>query len=172
MVCSTERITPFPFDVHHRNIVKYDVASSSDFKKLGNEITERLTALLKKQRSIETIESLKPAAKTQGLTPHEISVLALIMAQFDSPGLSASDIRRSMLRAGYTEVATGLAVEKLKRSEYIEILNINEENYDQAYLVWALTIKAKNWLLANEDQLNLREKPEKGQSFSDSDIPF
>ncbi len=46
LVCSDERKTPFPFDVQHRNIIKYSTESTSDFKQLTAAITERLRAIL------------------------------------------------------------------------------------------------------------------------------
>ena len=49
LVCSEERTTRFPFDVQHRNIIKYKTESPQDFKKLRESIIERAGALQKKQ---------------------------------------------------------------------------------------------------------------------------
>lgn len=45
MVCSSERRTPFPFDVRHRHIIKYRIGAKS-FRQLRRQITERLNGAL------------------------------------------------------------------------------------------------------------------------------
>ena len=49
LVCSEKRTSYFPFDVQHRNIIKYRTGAPQDFAELQRKITERITALLKKQ---------------------------------------------------------------------------------------------------------------------------
>ena len=49
LVCFDERKSKFPFDVQHRNIIKYKTESSQDFNKLRKDIKERIKATLKKK---------------------------------------------------------------------------------------------------------------------------
>jgi len=53
LVCSEERETHFPFDVQHRTIIKYRAGAPQDFNELQEKITERITALLKKQEEMD-----------------------------------------------------------------------------------------------------------------------
>ena len=66
LVCSDERNTRFPFDVQHRNILRYKTESKSDFDKLRSEIAERIQGLLEKERTIGLISNLPPVADAEG----------------------------------------------------------------------------------------------------------
>jgi hypothetical protein len=48
LVCSEQRTEKFPFDIQHRNIIRYRTESTSDFVRLGSEVAERLRALAQK----------------------------------------------------------------------------------------------------------------------------
>jgi len=76
LVCSSERKTKFPFDVQHRAIIRYKNESQSDFEKLGEEITKRISALLKKQKGIEKLSTVSPIADSEGLSTHEIEAVS------------------------------------------------------------------------------------------------
>jgi predicted transcriptional regulator len=51
LICSSKRVI-FPFDIQHRNIVKYSTESISDFQEMRAEITKRLIAVVKKSQEI------------------------------------------------------------------------------------------------------------------------
>jgi len=53
LVCSDERQSKFPFDVQHRNIIKYKTESPQDFNTLRKDIKERIQATLKKKKENE-----------------------------------------------------------------------------------------------------------------------
>jgi hypothetical protein len=165
LVCSTERQTRFPFDVQHRNIISYKVESKSDYQRLGDDITHRLRAVLERQQKIDTIATLKPTSQADGLTSHQVAVLALMMAQFDSTGVTAFELKQDMKKAGYTEIATGLAVERLVREDYIAT-GTARDDHGYPYAIWKLNQKGKEWLLKNEDRMQLRVE------FNQDDIPF
>ena len=169
MVCSAERQTPFPFDVRHRSIIKYEVGSTSDFNALGERITARLKGAIMRQGQADTLFSLKPTMANQGVTPHEVAAMALIMAQFDGGGVGAWQLKEDMRRAGYTDIATGIAIEKLRRSAFIESRKVEDERGD-AYTLWCLTTKGTEWLITNENKLAL--KADKGTPPGQDDIPF
>src|SRR2546422_5567219 len=80
LVCSDERETKCPFDVHHRSIIKYSSESPRDFKSLEETATQRIQALLQKERGIEAIATIEtPLKPTEGLSAHEIVALAVVM---------------------------------------------------------------------------------------------
>ncbi|MGH9691982.1 MAG: hypothetical protein ACRD4C_13050, partial [Candidatus Acidiferrales bacterium] len=106
-ICSETRDTPFPFDVQHHAITKYATASPRDFNELGRKITQRLKALLKSSEELGVIAKLSPTQETEGLAPHEVAALIILMEDSISPDASTSprEIKRRMQHAGFTDIA-------------------------------------------------------------------
>jgi hypothetical protein len=125
---------------------------------------------LKKRAEVQEIVSASPVRAAEGLRPHEISALALIMANRSGPesGAPAHVLRGNMEKAGFTEVATGVAIALLRRKGFIE--SGTDEDYNgNPYEVCRLTEKGENWLIDHQDRLQLRiDQPpsdEKENSF-------
>lgn len=66
LVCSAKRKGHFPFDVQHRNIIKYNTATREDISYLRSRIIKRIKAVLKKHESISPISPIFPIAKFCG----------------------------------------------------------------------------------------------------------
>jgi hypothetical protein len=173
LVCSEERTTPFPFDVRHRTIIEYRVGSTSDFKRLGMAVTERLQAILERERSMATLDSLKPVATTAGLSPHEYTALAIIASNLNSEGCPEYEVRQAVRKAGYTDIAAGLAVQSLRRKGFVNIAEA-ESFRDDPYMLLKATEPGVDWLLGNMANLDLRVAPpdEPPAEKSGDDIPF
>lgn len=77
MVCDESRESLFPFDISNKSIIKYKTQSTSDFKKLSADITQKITSYLELQEINQKIidSSLK---ENEGLQPFAISLLAVI----------------------------------------------------------------------------------------------
>ena len=105
----------FLFDIRHRAIIEYSRDSSSDFDRLKADITKRLVAIIKTQANVQAIVAASPLKSAQGSKPNEITALALLMANRDgsSDGVVPSTIRDNMEQAGFTNLATGLALTSL-----------------------------------------------------------
>lgn len=86
MVCAHER-DRFPFDVQHRNIIRYKSEAPSDFHGLSEKITERLKAAVERQREIEEISEMSPIVATQGSSQHEVVALVTVAANTTAPAL-------------------------------------------------------------------------------------
>lgn len=175
MVCSSERTTSFPFDVRHRTIITYCSASPSDFVKLRDDITARLKAMRKTELELQTISSLTPTTITQGLSPHEMALLAILLGDFgESNGSTNWSLKRDMAKAGYTAAATSLAVARLKRSGLIETTTVEDINGE--YPAWKLSDRGTDWMLENEQLIQLRRADRDPSGDGDShfvdDIPF
>jgi hypothetical protein len=183
IISSTQREPQhrYPFDIQHRGIIQYAPESPSDFVKLKESITSRLQALLKRQEGVGEIISVSPVKSTRGLLPHQIATLAFLMANrdADSDFVTARTLKLNMADAGYTAVATSLALTYLSRINYIEAV----EDYDfnnNPYFQYVLLKAGEDWLLENQDTLELRlpEKPTRQKSSSlggglnDSGVPF
>ena len=78
MICSDERKGKFPFDIQHRTVIRYSSESSGDFRKLGQQISQRATALLTKARSLRQVSETEQVALTKGLSQQELLVLAVL----------------------------------------------------------------------------------------------
>jgi hypothetical protein len=157
MICSKAR-TPLPFDIGHRKIVFYASDSTRDFEELKKNIGDRLVAELKKKATVTDIISASPIASTQGLRPHEISVLAFIMANRSSTqdGVGAYIVKRDMREAGFTELAAGLALTKLEHMEFIVGRELQDSQGNESYIAYFLTHSGEAWLLDNQHTLDIK----------------
>jgi hypothetical protein len=183
VIISSSGSQEFPFDIRHRTIIEYSRDSSSDFEKLKAEITKRLLAIIKKQVEVQEIVTASPVKSTQGLKPNEITALALVMANRDSSdgGVLPSAIRDDMVRAGFTHLATGLALTSLERQGLLASDLDHSGNFnDDPWTIYKLTSKGEDWLLENQDRLELRLQPKPPQKrlaidrppITDEDVPF
>lgn len=163
LVCSEERKTRFPFDVQHRNIIKYKTESPQDFQKLKERITERAKALLKKQEEIGKVSKISPVADTEGLSQHEMVALVTVMqnSYISAEGVSAYTIKEDMNKAGFTDIAISLALKSLiQKVMFFQEIATDQNGND--YPVYFVDKNGEQWLLDNQDKLILRK----------DDIPF
>ena len=172
LICSEERKSRFPFDVQHRNIIKYKTESPQDFQKLREKIKERILAILKKQREIGTASKISSVTETEGLSQHEIVALVTVMQNsfISLEGVSAHTIKEDMNNAGFTDIAVSLALRSLGQKGMI----LSEKGYDEQYgyesKAYTVQRKGEEWLLNNQDKLVLKE--EKQVVDSSDEIPF
>ena len=170
LICSNERKAKFPFDVQHRNIIKYTTESTSDFTKLKNSITERIVALLKKERRISSLASSSPLGETEGLSTHEVVALATVMQNQFAPtdAVAAYQIKGDMNKAGFTDIAVSISLRSLSRKNMVASDMTTDFNGNE-YAVYRVTEKGEDWLFKNQDKLVLQHDntaPDAGE------IPF
>ena len=171
LVCSAERDSRFPFDVQHRTIIRYSPEAPSDFEELRTKITARLKAVLKEQ--LGQVGSVTTTLRVEGLEPHEIAGLIAVAQEVDDPayGISAIIFCRNMEQAGFTRLASTLALNSLTESEMLE--RIQEKDYDgDVFPAFRVTSKGMAWLRENKDRLRLQIIDEKSQEASDDDLSF
>lgn len=165
LVCSSERSTPFPFDVQHRAIIKYETESLRDFESLKAQITAKLKAAAGRREALQQVTVMSPVARLQGLDQFEVAALVSVAQQIDHPddGASMHAIRQDMASAGFTKLAATMGVRSLIDKELLQPVTLHDID-GSVYTAYALTDKGMRWLFSNRDQLALRiEKP---------DIPF
>jgi hypothetical protein len=177
LICSTQQTTAFPFDIQHRGVIQYALDSASDFEQLQKAITSRIKSLLKKQAATQEIVSVSPVKSTHGLQPNEISALALVMANVDSSAdeVSAHVVKQDMQKAGYTNLATQLALTRLSRMQFVEATEGTD--YDGSnFVAYRMQEEGETWLLENQDKLELMSIPKAAHASQldppDEDIPF
>ncbi len=169
MVCEQERA--LPFDIQHRRVIKYKGSSLSDFNKLKREIKCSIEAVLQKKRVIQNIsEPVSTPLDQNKMPPHVLTALVIVGTNSDlGESVEHWNIKEEMNNAGFNNLATNLALEKLIDTEFL----IKEEcfgNFNEKFILISLTEMGKKWLSENQDNLNLRITiPEKDDG---DDIPF
>lgn len=179
MICSEEREGKFPFDIQHRQIIKYSIDSKSDFEELENKITSKLKAYLSKEEKVKKLSKSR-LIDSEGLNDHELSLLALIFEEQTIPNTDVSlyGIKNDMEKIGYTNFATGIALRTLREKEMIKIYTVYDEWNNGEYEACGLTEKGESWLIKNQDKFeftldsdNDSTNKQKGIDLDD-DLPF
>lgn len=171
MVCSDERVGKFPFDIQHKFIIRYKTGSVSDFNELSEKITNKISAIQHKIKTVETLQQT-PVKETKGLKSHEIALLIVLMENTisNSDYMSFDYLKGEMRKSGYTEIASSVGVRSLAKLELLEIATeFDQWNNGQEYTVCKLTKSGENWILDNQDKLEFRMKED---VYKDDDIPF
>jgi nucleoside 2-deoxyribosyltransferase len=120
MVCSDRRSSKFPFDIQHRTVINYCTQTEGDFKKLGEDITKKLSAMMAKTKSIE---NYTPTIVTDDgdLSERERVALALVMANqvTDDDCFSVYQYKEEMEKKGYNELGANLTLRKMVQNGYM-----------------------------------------------------
>lgn len=172
MVCSNERNSEFPFDIRHRNIIKYDTRSKSDFEELEASIRKRLIAYLEKEEKVKKLSSTK-LAEVEGLNDHEMTLLALIFEEQTIPNTNVSlyGLKNDMNKLGYTNFATGTAIRTLQTKGFIVLFDAqNDWNYE-SYHACTLTSEGEEWLIKNQDKFEFKLKKDDSDKMGFDDMP-
>jgi len=159
LICSDERTTRFPFDVQHRNIIKYSTESPRDFEQLRERITARLKAMLEKEGQLDALVRMTSVAAVEGLEQYEIATLVAVAQQLPEPtgGCSAYLIQQDMEKAGFAKIATILGVRGLLGKGMLEAFE--EQDYNETFTAYRVTDEGMAWLYQNTDKLNMKTDP-------------
>lgn len=171
LLCSDEREGPFPFDVQHRRIVKYQTQSLGDYSKLAASITEAMKSRIDNARRMKQVVSVE--AEVQGLQSHEIATLVAIAQHNigEDDICTKQDLEREMENAGHNALATALGLRNVleKRLAYADSVyrcDIYENRYEQPG--FRVTDSGFAWLNDNQSLLSLRARP----STAGEETPF
>lgn len=182
IICSVQQSEKFPFNIQHRGVIQYASDSASDFRRLQEDVTNRLQILMEKQATTLTLAAASPVKTTEGLRPHEVASLVLVMtnAGYVARGASAYSVKTDMEQAGYTSVAAQLGLIRLSRIGLVEALEDEDQQSGEVYLSYRLTTAGQDWLLENQEKLQTRlsEDSLNQQKFpfepklAEDDVPF
>jgi hypothetical protein len=169
----------YPFDIQHRGIITYAVGSPRDFKELEETITAKLEAILARQAKTIDIAATSPVKSSDGLQPHELTALAMLLAEGNSVSdtVSANWFKQEMRKAGYSDAGTRLAIARLVKLNYARSEWERDMN-DDPYVVYGLTEKGEDWLVENQALIELntskarRDRKDTDSGITDDDIPF
>lgn len=160
LICSSdERKGKFPFDIQHRSVITYKNSSKSDFEDLEEIITKKILAIESKSTTVDYLNSI-PVVETEGLKSHEIALLILMMEDVYTHRncISTYTLKNEMDKAGYTNLATSIAIKTLLKKNMIET-DVESDHYNngEEYVVCRLTNKGENWILSNQEQFQFRK---------------
>ena len=179
LICSEERTGKYPFDVQHRTIAKYRVESKSDYSRLQSTITERLKAIIEKSVTLAKIDAQSPIKEPEGLSQHEMIVLASTAENQQGVGDSVahSILRQELGRFGYNNLALNIGMGGLIEREMIasgEGRGYAFEDTEYTYIHYTILPKGMKWIRENYGRLNLKFAIAKGQIINDldDDEPF
>lgn len=157
MVCSSERTTPFPFDVRHRAITPYSTESASDFEALKDDIVKRLKAIAVSAERIKETLTQSPVLPEHGLKPYEIAILSFLLENHLTPNSSVSpeEVQNVVTQYGYSKVAVSLGLHSLKTKVLIQ-LTAREDHNGYSWQEYSLSDKSVQWALENESRFAMK----------------
>ena len=160
VVMVTEERQKFPFDIQHRHVINYKTTSKSDYEKLEVAIKEKLIGLLGKQKSVKEILE-NPIKESQGLKPHELTMLLMIMENqlTREDSVSLYNIKNDMDKAGFNALAVSISVRELQSKGFIETFKESDYNNNE-YVVCQLTELGEKWIINNQNLMQFRNERE------------
>jgi nucleoside 2-deoxyribosyltransferase len=175
MACTAAR-DRFPFDIQHRNVVRYKTDSTSDFEQAKAAITERLVAAVHRRAAMQEAASETFVAPQAGLSAQQLSALVAIAQRTGSSrdSVSVYEVREEMKNVGFTDIATTLGVRGLIRRGLVEEFDDSDFNGNE-FIGYRATDVGLDWLEKNEDLLLLRKArrlPIEHPSDELDDLPF
>jgi hypothetical protein len=122
IVCSEGR-TKFPFDVQHRQILRYKTDAPGDFVDLQGRITARLKAIVEQQTSLEFVENKLSQIEHFGGDLSDAEIIALTVigneSRFLDQHATTWSVYTEMEKAGFNNVGTSVAFRRLLRRDFI-----------------------------------------------------
>lgn len=184
MVCSDERLLNggklFPFDIQHRSVLIYKTESPQDFHDFKNKLTAKLAAMLGQSDIIEQMAENQTLAEVEGLSPPELTVLAVAAnsAPDDTQPAPLWGIKNDAERTGLTSIGFNLGLRKLKAKGFVTVCGMHDHNNYNEYEGLLIEPKAWEWIERNEANFVLHSSPTKKHVVTstfpdmDDDIPF
>ena len=164
MICSNERQGKFPFDIHHRSIIRYTSDSPSDFEELKNKISEKARALLTKSASPIRVAETEPTTPIEELSQIEIEVLAAFLegATISESEMHLFSLEHEVVPSKLTPVQFRLAFQELKDKSFVEFVKIADQDYGEPNNYNGARITPDGWSWIKENKSH----------FIWDDIPF
>ncbi len=158
MICSNERQGQFPFDIHHRSIIRYASDSSSDFEELKKKISEKARALLETPPLPKSVSKTKTTPSMEELNETEVTVLTVFL---ENAGIAESEIYLSSLEHEVVpykldSLQFRLAFKGLQDKSFIKLVKIADQNYGEPdnYNGAQITSTGWNWIKENKSHFN------------------
>ncbi|RYE57768.1 MAG: hypothetical protein EOP18_02230 [Rhizobiaceae bacterium] len=179
LVCSSKRGDTFPFDIRHRQIVRYTTDSPEDFAQLQTQITERIKATMKRQEGFASIQASNAPDEPlpDKLSELELSAILVLAMETNGTGAGVShwSLQNGLEAAGYNKVGAVLAPRQLARRGMVNS-HIETDRDGDEFAVYALTDPGWAAFEANASTMNIKATPKptipKESYDLNDDIPF
>lgn len=179
LICSSQRADAFPFDIRHRHIIRYTTDSPDDFSQLQNEITERISATMKRQEGFAAIQasSAPDEPLPDQLSELELSTILLLATEANGTGAGISHwvLQNGLDSAGYNKVGAALGARQLVRRGMVSSHVETDQDGDE-YAVYALTDSGWSAFEAAASSINVKALPKvsapRASYDLNDDIPF
>lgn len=180
LVCSSKRADNFPFDIRHRHIVRYTTDSPDDFKNLEHQITERVTALMKRQEDLAVIQAgdAPDEPLPDKLSEMELSALVVLASETEGAGLQVSHwtLQNGLEAAGYNKIGAAISARQLSKRGMIESA-VDEDRDGSRFGVYTLTDLGwealQTHLAAGDYKATVRKRVGPRETYDiNDDIPF
>jgi hypothetical protein len=126
--CANERPAgkPYPFDVRGRRVINYQTGRSSDHRKLANDVTETLRAILAREASTVDVEATPPIVRQVATTLIDVDDDTLLVVRLALEGcvlendkMPLHTLQQRLLEEGLTSAEVAAVLRKARSENYI-----------------------------------------------------
>lgn len=175
MVCAESRNDNYPFDIRHKDILKYKSESPKDHQVLSKKITQKLIAYAKSQKAINKIKSSSVPENSE-FNERELLFLSLLLSNIIDPseGVLLNILKESMDKVSESNNDYILALKKLLKSGFVEL----QKDYDynnNSFTKCNITEKGDDWVISNQESLIITQNDcfnVLNEAIDEDDIPF
>lgn len=169
MACAENRVgKKYPFDIQHRHVIQYKTESSSDFKKLQEEITSRINSALERQKHIDIISASDTLAPIEGLSQSEFLVLTIIAGNAHlETAYPAYKAKNDAERAGLTSLGFNIGLRKLITKDFASLVEIYDEQAHDTYDGIKISGLAWEWIERNESKFVIHHQQTQSNEIDD-----
>lgn len=168
LICENRR-ERFPFDIQHRNVLRYDTSSKTDFNKLGREITERCKALPAVQPTVRVDRPERDRSDLSPLTDTEELVLRTIAGRA-SPGdyVAVEHLFSDSSTSRPSSIDLNISLSGLAELKYVVIeMRVDEEGWSHM----AVRIIDEGWSWLRQNLHGRQNQPAVEDAVGDEDDP-
>jgi hypothetical protein len=159
IVCSQDRTGDLPFDVQHRNVMRY-CDSPHDLRGLRENVSTRIKEVSGERERMAYLGELHRESDIAGLRGAEAAALVSVAsnAMTGDAQIHPSQVKHDLEPAGFDETAIALAMEALRRRNLICEVKTRDAR-DVEYTAFCLTDQGKEWLQQHQDEIADAKQP-------------
>jgi len=153
IVCSDDRPGPLPFDVQHRNILRY-CYRPDDVESFRSDITGRLRRVHGSRRHLQHLAASRNGNDIAGLRAREAAALLSVASNCLTTDASVhpSQVKHDLEPCGFSAAEMSLALDSLRgRDMLCEIEETDAKG--NKYSAFTLSGAGRKWLQKHQDKL-------------------
>jgi hypothetical protein len=153
IACSDDREGDLPFDVQHRNIMRY-CRAPKDLRTLRREVSERLKHVCCERRRIAYLAGIDRQTNIAGLRGAEAAALVSIASNCMTADASIhpEQVKHDLEPVGFDDTEIALAMEGLRRNQMVCEVKATD-THGTEYTAFCLTPQGKDWLQHHQDDI-------------------